>query len=89
MTITQKCSEKEGEEAYIECNVGQDRVAGEPQSAKSCEKCLYFDRCLASDHLCGLCYESEDKYDWTERKDGDSGPCEVDSEDYRVCEACP
>ena len=84
------CSEKVVEdEEFIEPTVGTERhgFLSEPVSNKRCEKCLYFDRDLASDHPCGLCYESGDKYEWTERGE-DTGPDEVDRKDYRVCEAC-
>jgi hypothetical protein len=69
---------------YVEANVGQDHHAGEPQSNKKCEECTYFDRDLAADTPCGLCYESEDKYEWTRQGDIRSG--EVEFPNDRVCE---
>lgn len=73
---------------YVEANIGQDRHASEPQSDKSCDKCIYFDRDLASDEPCGLCYESSDKFNWKEA-DENPGHREVEPSNYRVCEACP
>ena len=69
---------------WVECNVGQERHAGKPQSEKDCEKCVYFERDLAADHLCGQCYESEDKHDYSETGDVRCGEMEYPSE--RVCE---
>jgi len=75
-------------ETFVEPNVGQERGPGEPQSDKSCDDCLYFDRCLATDEPCGVCYESADKFNW-EKSNGDVQPGEMESSDYRVCETCP
>lgn len=79
---------KEDRGPFIEGSVGQERHAGEPQSTKSCEECLYFNRDLASDEPCGICYESVDKFNW-EKSNGDAEPGEMEPSDYRVCEACP
>ena len=73
---------------YVEPNVGQIRGPGEPQSGKSCEECLYFDRDLASDKPCGLCYESKDKFNWEKKEDGDAGPSEVEQADAPSCGTC-
>ena len=73
---------------YVEPDVGQIRGPGEPQSEKLCEECLYFNRCVASDEPCGICYESKDKFNWTE-KNGDSEPGEMALPNERVCKACP
>jgi hypothetical protein len=85
-----RCSETEGDSAviYVECNVGQERHAGEPQSGKSCEKCLYFNRDITTDEPCGLCYESADKFNW-EESNGNAEPGEMEQSDYRVCQTCP
>jgi hypothetical protein len=73
---------------YIEPNDGRTHFTpGDPQSGKPCEKCVYFDRDLAPDNPCGLCYESSDKYNW-EEVSGDAGPEQVEPSDYRVCETC-
>lgn len=70
---------------YVEPNDGRKHFQpGEPQSAKNCEECIYFDRDLAADNPCGLCYESKDKYEWR-TEDARCGEMELPSE--RVCEA--
>lgn len=71
---------------YVEANVGQERGPGEPQSEKSCEECLYFDRDLCS-NPCWDCFVSADKFEWIEC-DEDARPGQMESSDYRVCEAC-
>lgn len=77
----------DGRATYIEADVGQIKGPGEPQSGKSCEECLYFNRDICSDEPCGLCYESEDKYNW-EKSDGNAEPGEMACSNYRVCEPC-
>jgi hypothetical protein len=69
---------------YVEVTVGQEKFAANPQSHKKCEESTYFDRDLATDTPCGLCYESEDKYEWT--RQGDIRPGEVAFPNDRVCE---
>ena len=71
---------------YIEVNVGLERYAGEPQGDKPCEECLYFERDLAGDEPCGLCYESSDNFNWKE-KNGNAGCGEMELASGRVCEA--
>lgn len=74
---------------WVEPNEGRSHFGpAQPQSGKSCEECLFFNRDLASDEPCGNCYESEDKFNW-EKHDGDARPDEVEPSNYRVCEACP
>ena len=73
------------EEVFVECNDGRAHfLPPEKQSAKRCEDCFHFERDLAQDHPCGLCYESEDKYEWTTTGDVRCGEMELPSE--RVCE---
>jgi hypothetical protein len=73
---------------WVEPNEGRFHFGpSPPQSDKSCEECLYFNRDLASDEPCGNCYESEDKFNW-EKSDGNAEPGEMECSDYRVCEPC-
>jgi hypothetical protein len=90
MRENNRCTETWGElpVEYVEATVGQDKYANEPQSAKPCEKCLFFNRDLITDEPCGLCYESADKPNW-EKSNGDAESGEMECSDYRVCEACP
>jgi hypothetical protein len=70
---------------WVEPNDGRLHFGpGAPQSEKDCSVCIHFDKDLAMDHPCGLCYESEDKNEWT-TKDVRCGEMEYPSE--RVCEA--
>lgn len=75
--------------SYIEPDIGLERTGflSEPQPAKDCEDCIYFDRDLAADQPCGLCYESTDRPNWRDT-DGDAESGEMEYPSERVCTAC-
>ena len=73
---------------YIEPDVGQERYGflSELISEKECEECANFDKDLAADYPCGLCYESTDKPEWR-HKDANIRSGEMELPHSRVCEA--
>lgn len=82
------CSEKENAEEFIEPDYGRKHFEPPtPQSSKKCEECIHFEKSLVSDEPCGLCYESTDKYNWSD-KHGSGEPGEMEYPTGRVCEDC-
>lgn len=52
---------------YVECNVGQEKVAGQAQSEKKCEDCKHSDTELEKPP-CKDCWNSENRDDFRPKK---------------------